>query len=103
MYLVPRLSACLQGAPGLVTTQPCHQTISILCKRALQRPSRGIAKVLKALPMELILRTILPSKVELSQMKRGGPREIGIPDVSQRQCGLFQGPAWCLMKKNVRD
>lgn len=36
-------------------------------------------------------------------MKRGGPREIGTPDVGQRQCGLFQGPAWCLMKENARD
>ena len=89
--------------PDLVTTQPCHQTISILCKRALKRPSSGNAKVLKALPMELISRTILPSKVELSQMQRSGPREIGIPDVGQKQCGLFQGPAWCPMKENARD
>lgn len=42
--------------------------------------------------MELISRITLGGEVEFNQMKRGEPRETGISDVGQRQCGLFQGP-----------
>lgn len=41
--------------------------------------------------------------MEFNQMMRGGPREIGIPEVGQRQSGLFQGAAWGPIKENSRD
>lgn len=53
--------------------------------------------------MEFISKIILEGEKELNKMKRGGPREIGIPDMDKKQCIFFfkelRGP----IKENVRN
>ena len=96
------LRSCLQGAPRLMESSALITMAFLYYARVFYRDLWGaLLEVLKDLPVGLISRITLGGEIEFNQRKRARPKEIGIPDVGKRQCGCFQGTAWCHIKENV--